>query len=88
MDRRTRTKVPPRFLTTQYHLANEERVYQAARAYATEHGKPPSSRALEPLLGLDHVTVHRHLDDLVRKGRITKTVHGRRTIDMQFPEQP
>ena len=85
---RTRTHVPPRFLTRQHHLANEHRVYEAARAYVLEHGKPPSSRTLEPLLSLDHVTIHRHLDDLERKGRITRTVHGRRTIDMTFPEQP
>ena len=88
MRRKTRTPVPPRFLTKQHHAAHEERVYEAARSHVVAHGTPPSARHLADLLGFNYVTVWRHLEDLERKGRITRTVLGRKTLAMHFPEQP
>ena len=85
MRQRAQTTVPPRFLTRQHHLAAETRVYEAARSYLAEHGKPASVRTLADLLDLNYVTVHRHLDDLERKGKIARTIHGRLCVDMQFP---
>jgi DNA-binding MarR family transcriptional regulator len=82
---RRQTVVPPRFLTRQHHLAAETRVYEAARSYALEHGKPASVRTLADILSLNYVTVHRHLDDLERKGKIARTVHGRLCVAIRFP---
>ncbi len=81
---------PPRFLTNQHHKANEEQVYAAAHAYVLAHGKPPSVRTLEAMLGMSRATVHRHLIDLERSGRIVFTRHpgGRRIDSMTFPENP
>ena len=88
MRRKQRTPVPPRFLTKQHHNAHEERVYEAARSHVLAHGKPPSARHLADLLGMNYGTVWRHLEDLERKGRIKRTIHGRLTTSMSFPEQP
>lgn len=84
--RTPRVEVPPRFLTTQHHLANEEKVYEALVSYVLEHGRPPSTRTIGKQLGMDHVTVHRHIEDLVLKGRVRKQVHGRICVRMEFPE--
>jgi DNA-binding MarR family transcriptional regulator len=86
MPRAAKHRPPPRFLTKMHHFANEEKVYEALVSYVVEHGKPPSTRAIAATLGMDHVTVHRHIDDLVLKGRVRKTVHGRLTTRMEFPE--
>jgi DNA-binding MarR family transcriptional regulator len=88
MRRKTRTQVPPRFLTKQHHNAHEERVYEAARSHVIAHGKPPSARHLADLLAMNYATVWRHLEDLERKGRIKRTILGRLTIHMDFPEHP
>lgn len=83
-----RPRVPPRFLTRQHHNSHEVRVYEAARSHVSEHGKPPSVRHLGEVLGLNYVTIFRHLEDLERKGMVKRVVHGRLTVSMEFPMEP